>query len=182
MLDFSLLVPKDITFSGAIAFTQTLLEKMETGELSPDEISTAISRLIKAENGARGFFVTYLTSDLALADNPSQDVVQALQTNPEIIAELLVKNLAMSAAQVLSHRRQGNEELAQASEQVRDRTAHLIGKVKLTSVYENGRKLWESALTGEGSYKEFLERWNYDKQQRQAICEVLDLYLLPHPL
>lgn len=174
MPESPLTVPSDITFEGAIALTQSLLGQMEALTLSPAEISAILTDLVKSENGARGFFVTYLTSEGSLADHPSQEVVQALRSSPDIVGELLAKNLAMSAAMALTHRRNGNEEMAQSSEQVRDRTAHLIKLVQLDAVYERCRKLLESAATGEGSYKAFLERWGYDAQQRQLMCQALE--------
>ncbi|MBW4575929.1 MAG: hypothetical protein KME08_11665 [Aphanothece sp. CMT-3BRIN-NPC111] len=173
MIESSFVVPSDITFKDAIALTESLIKQMEAGELPEAEIKAAIATLVKTENGARGFFVTYLTSDSSLADDPSEAVVQALQSSPEIVAELLAKNLAMSAAMTLTHSRQDNEEMAQSSERVRDRTTHLIKKVDLASVYDRCRKLLESAATGEGNYKAFLERWGYDTQQRQLMCQAL---------
>ena len=166
-------VPSDITFEQAIALTQSLLSRMATTNLQPSEIEAAIAELVKTENGARGFFVTYLTSELTLADNPSPEVVQALQSSPEIVAELLVKNLAMSAAMTLAHRRRQDEKMAQESERVRSRTAHLIQLVELPSLGELSQRLWESAATGEGSYKAFLQRWGYDAEQRQVICQAV---------
>lgn len=174
MTKSSIEVPSEITFEKAIALTQSLLDQVEAGTLSPAQISAALTELVKSENGARGFFVTYLTSDRTLADHPSQEVLQALQSSPDIVAELLAKNLAMSAAMTLAHRRNDNEQMAQSSEQVRDRTAHLIELVKLDAVYQRCQKLLESAATGEGSYKAFLERWGYDTEQRQLMCQALE--------
>lgn len=166
-------VPETVTFEQALALTQSLLSQVEAGEISEAEMAPAIAELVKTENGARGFFVTYLTSDSSIADNPSTLVVQALQSNPDGVAELLVKNLAMSAAQAVLYRRNHKEEMAQSSERVRKRTARLIELVDLTSVYDRSQKLSESAATGEGSYKAFLERWGYDAEQRQVICQTL---------
>jgi len=163
----------EVTFEQAIALTQSLLSQVEVGELSEPEIAATITELVKTENGARGFFVTYLTSDSSIADNPSTPVVQALQSNPDVVAELLVKNVAMSAAQAVFHRRNHKEDMAEASEQVRQRTARLIQLVEMPAVYDRSQKLLESATTGEGSYKAFLERWGYDAEQRQVICEAL---------
>jgi uncharacterized membrane protein (DUF441 family) len=55
-------IPESVTFEEAIAFTQSLMSQIEAGEVSPSEIRNAIAQLVKSENGARGFFVTYLTS------------------------------------------------------------------------------------------------------------------------
>lgn len=168
-----LTVPEAVTFEHAIALTQSLLSQAEAGEVSEPEIAAVIAELVKTENGARGFFVTYLTPEVSIADNPSTFVVQALRTNPQNVAELLVKNLAMSAAQAVLHRRNQKQEMAEGSERVRKRTARLIELLELSSVYERAQELLETAATGEGSYKAFLERWGYDAQQRQVICQAL---------
>jgi hypothetical protein len=170
-------IPESVTFEEAIALTQSLMSQMEAGELSPQVSADAIAQLVKSENGARGFFVTYLTSEGTLADNPSPEVVQALQSSPDIVAELLVKNLAMSAAQAVAHRRKGNEEMAQGSERVRSRTAHLIEQLKLPQIRDRAVALHESAATQEGAYKTFLQRWGYDAQQRQVMCKALEQVL-----
>lgn len=169
----SIKIPETVTFQQAIALAQSLLSQAETSEISHSEITAAIALLTKTENGARGFFVTYLTSDSSLADNPSTSVVQALQSNPDIVAELLVKNLAMSASQALYHRRNHQEDMAADSERVRQRTANLIQLLDLSAVYDRAQKLLESATTGEGNYKAFLERWNYDAEQRQVMAQAL---------
>jgi hypothetical protein len=167
-------IPDSVTFEEAIALTQSLMAQMAAGELSAPEIADAIAQLVKSENGARGFFVTYLTSEGTLADNPSPEVIQALQSSPDIVSELLVKNLAMSAAQAVTHRRKGNEEMAQGSDRVRSRTTHLIEQLQLSELRDRIVALHESAATGKGSYQPFLQRWGYDTQQRQVICEVLE--------
>lgn len=177
MSSFSLEVPEAVTFEQAIALTQALLSQAEAGVTQP-EIATVIAELVKTENGARGFFVTYLTSDLPMADNPSPFVVQALQSNPDVVAELLVKNLAMSAAQAEFHHRNQKEDMAQGSERISRRTARLIELVDLPAVDERGQKLLESAATGEGSYKAFLDRWGYDAHQRQIIYQALKQVLV----
>jgi hypothetical protein len=180
MHSFNLKVPEAVTFEQAIALTQSLLSQAEAGEVSEPEIAAHVAELVKTENGARGFFVTYLTSEVSIADNPSTLVVQALRSNPHIVAELLVKNLAMSAAQAVFHRRNHKQEMAEGSERVRKRTARLIELVELPCVYDISQKLLETAATGEGSYKAFLQRWGYDAQQRQAICQALK-QVIPEP-
>ncbi len=169
----SIKIPETVTFQQAIALAQSLLSQAETSEISHSEMADAIAQLVKTENGARGFFVTYLTSDVSIADNPSTSIIQALQSSPEVVAELLVKNLAMSASQALYHRRNHKEDMAADSERVRQRTANLIQLLDLSAVYDRAQQLLESAITGEGNYKAFLERWNYDAEQRQVMAQAL---------
>lgn len=170
MVNSPLKVP-EVTFEQAIAFTQSLLSQVEADQLKEPELATIVSELVKTENGARGFFVTYLTSESSIADNPPTAVVQALQTSPEVA--LLVKNLAMSAAQAVYHRRNHKEDMAQDSERVHQRTARLIELVDLPAVYDRLQQLQQTITTGEGSYKAFLERWGYDTEQKQIISQAL---------
>jgi len=170
-------IPETVTFEEAIALTQSLISQMAAGEISAPDIEQAITQLVASENGARGFFVTYLTSEDTVADNPSPEVIQALQSSPDTVAELLVKNLAMSAAMALTHRRNEDEEMAQSSEQVRSRTTYIIEQVEMNQVQEFAAELRESALTGEGNYKAFLKRWQYDAEQREIIAQVLEQIL-----
>ncbi len=161
-------IPESITFEQAISFTQSFLSEAQS-ELSASEIA----QLVKTENGARGFFATYLTSDSALASCPTPEIIQALRSQKEIVSELLVKNLAMSTAQALFHRRRQDEEMARASQRVQERTAQLIKLVDLDLVYEKSQQLIETIKTSSGSYQAFLERWNYDFEQKQAINEAM---------
>ncbi|OKH19854.1 hypothetical protein NIES593_20465 [Hydrococcus rivularis NIES-593] len=171
-------VSESVTFEDAIALTESLLKQMSAGQLEDREIQAAITDLVKTENGARGFFVTYLTDNRPLADNPTTGVIEALKSSPEIVSELLVKNLAMSSAMVIAHRRNNDEENAKGSDSVRQRTANLIQQIKSDLVAKKLKELHESAATGEGNYKDFLQRWGYDDEQKQviqkAISEVCD--------
>ena len=184
-----MIIPESVTFEEAIALTQSLMSQMETGELqgesaeaiSPGGFGEAIAQLVKSENGARGFFVTYLTSEGTLADHASKEVIQALQASPDIVAELLVKNLAMSSAMAVTHRRDNNEQMAQGSDRVRMRTTRLIEQVELPKVRELALALRESAVTGAGTYKTFLQTWGYDAEQRQIIYQALDRVLPEFP-
>jgi hypothetical protein len=174
MSDSPLTVPDAITFEQAIHLTHALLGQMEAGNLSEAEIESTLTDLVSSENGARGFFVTYLTNDRPFADHPTPAVVHALQASPEIVAELLVKNVAMSTAMAITHRRNQNEEMAQGSDRVQRRTAHLIQLVQLPQVIQKTTALRQSAATGTGAYQAFLDRWNYDSEQRQAIQQSLE--------
>ncbi|MBD2462792.1 hypothetical protein H6G89_17270 [Oscillatoria sp. FACHB-1407] len=164
----------EITFEEAIALTQTMLDQLEQGQLSDAQLEGAIASLVGTENGARGFFVTYLSDPRPVADQPTASVIQGLQAATEIVAELLVKNLAMSSAMAVAHRRNGNEEMAQGSDRVRSRTVCLIQQLHSTAIADRARQLHESTTTGEGAYHAFLKRWGYDAEQRQVIQQAME--------
>jgi hypothetical protein len=162
-------IPNQLSFEDAIAETQALLEKMASKSISDSEIQITITNLVKTQNGARGFFVTYLTDERPLIDSPSKGIINALQSSPDIVGELLVKNLVMSSATALAHRRNQDETMAQGSEQVRDRTSSLIKAVKLPIVSEKLKEMEKSLTTGQGEYQTFLERWDYDAEQKKVM-------------
>jgi hypothetical protein len=172
-------IPEDITFEQAIAFTQVLLTQIEQQTLSAAAVEATIAALVQSENGARGFFVTYLTDRRPLADRPDPGIIQALRAAPEQVADLLVKNLAMSSAMAITHRRSRSEELAQGSDRVRSRSARLMQQLQLAVVIERAQQLQQSLTTGKGAYSAFLDRWGYDAEQRQtiqqAIAEAIDV-------
>jgi len=139
-----------ITFENAIQQTQDLLSQIEF--LDANVITEKLTDLVSTENGARGFFVTYLTSDLSHTEYPSLEVITALKTSPILVNELLVKNLAMSTAMVIYHRGQGDEENAQGSEKVQEKTCQLIKQLLSPSLGEKLQQLATSLNTGQGEY------------------------------
>jgi hypothetical protein len=164
-----------ISFENAIQQTQDLLTQIEF--LDANTITQKLTELVSTENGARGFFVTYLTSDLSYTEYPSLEVITALKTSPILVNELLVKNLAMSTAMVIYHRSQGDEENAQGSEKVQEKTGQLIKQLLSQSLGEKLQQLATSLNTGQGEYQAFLERWGYDDCQRQAIAKIIQPFL-----
>jgi hypothetical protein len=159
-----------MTFEEAIAYTETLLSRQE---LEDGQLEIEIAKLVQTQNGARGFFVCFLTGEWQLADAPSPEIIRALQSAPEAIAELLVKNLVMSTAMAIDHQRVDNTAQAQGSDRVARRTALLIAKLDLLEVRTIAKKIRESAIFNTGEYVAFLEKWGYDAEQKQAIAHVL---------
>lgn len=170
---FNYKISDQITFEEAIDITQSWLKKMKANELSAAEIQSFITTLVKTENGARGFFVTYLTDDDSLADHPSEEIINALKSSPEIVGELLVKNLAMSTGMMIAHRRNDDEESAQGSGRVRQRSKDLIQKLSLDPIAIKLDQLKTTLEQNQGEYTDFLKRWKYDTEQREAIYQTL---------
>jgi hypothetical protein len=159
-----------ISFEQAIAYTENLFNQ----DLPPDpEFQQAIADLVSTDNGARGFFVYYLTNEIA--DRPTESVIQALRSVPIPSAELLVKNLVMSTAMAIAHKRNDDQAMALSSQRVRDRTANLIKLVNLSEVKTIADLMHESAESGVGEYANFLTKWGYDSEQRAAIASITSL-------
>jgi hypothetical protein len=169
----TLSVPASIKFDEAINLTQTFITKLKNNELTADKILEFVSELVQTPNGARGFFVTYLTAPEPICDDPHPEIINALQIYPEVSAELLVKNLAMSTAQQLYHQRRNDRDMAASSAMVATRTSRIIQKLDLPQIQVMCRELVASDLNGAGAYTEFLTRWGYDQEQKKAIDRVL---------
>lgn len=162
---------KNITFEEAIALTEKFIN--EIPQLSELEKEAIVSSLVISENGARGFFVTYLTNDNPLVDKKSSGIVTALETSPEIVSELLVKNVAMSTAMKITHERNNNLEMAEKSARVTERSLNLINQLSLSQIKEKIELLIKTIQKEKGIYQEFLNRWGYDDEQKQAIQKQL---------
>jgi hypothetical protein len=165
----SLLASESITFEGAIELTQSLLSEIEADQLSEAQIEQAVASLVKTKNGARGFFVTYLTDERQVADRPSPGAIEALRSAPEIVAELLVKNLAMSSAMVVYHTRHQSEERAAGSARVQGRSRKLIQILQMPACQTIASEMLANLQNASGEYQEFFERWGYDDEQKLAI-------------
>ncbi len=174
MNDFSKLDFQSISFPEAISFTQSLMSKIVENPIEEADLERIIAALVSTKNGARGFFVAYLTGDYALADSPSLGVVTALQKSPEIVSELLVKNLAMSSAMAITHLRNRDRDNASSSQTVCRLTANLIELMDLDLVKSGLKELKTTIDSGDGEYRDFLARWGYDREQQIAIASSIE--------
>ena len=164
---------KSLSFPQSIQATQSLMNKIETEKLNESTIEKEISTIVNTKNGGRGFFVAYLTSDMSLADNPSSGVINGLKAAKEVVNELLVKNLAMSAAMAVAHNRNHDLDNVKGSQKVIQRTSNLIQKINSDTINNELEKLQDTIVKGQGEYEDFLERWNYDLEQKQAIQQAI---------
>jgi hypothetical protein len=166
-------ITSDLTFVDAIALTQSLLEQRSQSVIEDAEVEASVAQLVATHNGARGFFVTYLTDSRELIDSLLPIVASALTQAPAIAPELLVKNLAMSTAMEITHRRNSNPDQAAQSAQVQQRTAALMNLLGFPYFKTEAEGLWQGVTTENGSYTAFLKRWGYDAEQKTAIAHSL---------
>lgn len=175
-------VPEKVTFEQAIALSQTLVDQIVQGTIADDLLESAvpvgigsrIAQLVASENGARGFFVTYLSDERSIADPPSAAVIAALKMTPTTVAPLMVKNLAMSTAMAITHRRNQDEALAQGSDRVKVRSMYILQAIQSDETAAQIAALITSIDTQAGDYATFLKRWGYDSEQQQAIRQAFE--------
>ncbi|TAD79423.1 MAG: hypothetical protein EA001_04005 [Oscillatoriales cyanobacterium] len=171
-------LPQPVTFEGAIALTQDWLDRLERGELSDQQFAAAVAPLVATIAGARGFFVAYLTGDGSAADRPSTDLVAGLAQSPDTVLELMIKNLAMSAAMEVTHDRAGDATMAERSRQTNQRSARMLQRLAQSNlgpqpVRDYLSQLHQAATEQTGPLADFLDKWGYDPEQRAAIVRAI---------
>lgn len=179
MSSSNLSVPAEVEFDEAISLTQAFLTQFQSDKLTPAQIQDFVTAIIQTTPGARGFFVTYLTAPDPIYDEPRPETIAAVASHPEITADLLVKTIAMSTAQQIYHQRQHDSEMAASSARVVARTTKIIQQLQLTQIQELCRDLVDTIQTGSGNYSDFLQRWGYDDEQKNAIAQTVDRLNIP---
>ncbi len=158
-----------IKFAAAIELTQQFVLQLQEDVLTPEQVQNFVADLVATQEGARGFFVGYLTNGTDIVDKVHSGVILGLATHPAVIADLLVKNLAMSTAQYLHFQRENQADMAANSATVAQRSHQLIAALNLPEVKLIAEQLLTAIRTNDGEYADFLERWGYDEEQKRLI-------------
>lgn len=116
------------SFEDSLAAAPSLCQSLEAGSVD-DEAASSLGEMLQTTNGARGFFVNYLSGQYSVADaqEPPSALISALETAPEpATARLLLMNVVMPAATVLAHQRNGNDDGAEGSAATSRRAATIV--------------------------------------------------------
>jgi len=160
---------KKPTFKEAMQASMIWCKSWENDEISDEVISDRIGELIKTVEGARGFFVVSLSIDCPLMDRFPDALIFQLRSSGEIVVDLTVKNLAMSSAMIITHRK--NKDLQEMqSKRIKIRCIELLKLLDSTMVKKRLEVLLE-ATKGNGTDLKFLKKWGYNDEQINAISE-----------
>ncbi len=159
------------SFKQAIEFSAIWLKAWEAGELSDEVMADRIAELIASQNGARGFFAISLSVDSPLLDRLPEPVVVQLRIAGDRIIDLTIKNLAMSSAMAITHKRNTDNELQNRSERIAYRCIEILRLLEPNAVKCRLENLL-AAIEGRGLEEDikFLEKWQYDNDQKLAIA------------
>ncbi|MCY4055553.1 MAG: hypothetical protein OXF67_06720 [Cyanobacteria bacterium MAG CAR4_bin_6] len=161
-----------LSFAEAINRTELWLRQWQAGAMDDETLAQRFAGVLTSADGRRGFFVATLAGPSSLLDHPPAPVLAQLQRGGAVVVDLVVRNLAMGTAMALEHQRQGHGERARASLRVQRRAQALLAQLDSPAVRHRLDQLL-AATEGEGADVAFLERWNYDAAQRQAIAHVV---------
>ena len=118
---------KEASFSQAINISALWCKEWGEDLLSEEVLADRISALIKTKNGLRGFFAYALSDrDCYLLDKLPSSIIFMLTEGGGEVVEILVKNLLMSSAQIIVHRKENNLEYKQKSENISERCKGIL--------------------------------------------------------
>lgn len=172
------------SFPQAMEIAAQWIGLWEAGELSDEVLADRVAELVASRDGARGFFVVGLTGEAPLLDRLPEPLVAALRQAGPGVVDLTARNLAMSTAMVLHHRRSGDRDHQAGSERVQLRSTELLRQLEPGAVKQRLESLLAAAAApgsvdggSDGAVAEdraFLDRWGYDAEQRLAITVAIE--------
>jgi hypothetical protein len=193
-LEWSLDQVRGASFMESASYAGSLCRALENGQQG-EERSERLRAMLSHSDGARGFFVTYLTDPTLKTIADALDglpmvVSDALKASDmSTVAPLAVMNVAMPTATALSHKASGDEKSAQNSARTARRGGQVLQLLAADSVTGPivTEKLKACLLAVETwpedgdevdkEWASFLRRWKYDDAQVAAIREALVLAL-----
>ena len=164
---------KKPSFEQALNATTLWCNAWDKNHLSDEVLADRIAELIASEEGARGFFAISLSGDWPLMDRLPEPIIFQLRRSDKFVVELTVKNLVMSSAMSIEHRRNKDLEYLAGSERITQRCIELL-KVLEPNKVKIYLESFLNGLTGKGNYVSFFNRWKYDNEQRIAITKSIN--------
>jgi len=118
---------KEASFIQAINISAQWCKEWEENLLSEEVLADRIAELIKTKNGLRGFFAYALSDkDCFLLDKLPFSLIYKLNEGGKTVVEIVVKNLIMSSAQIIIHRKENNDEYEITSENISERCKAIL--------------------------------------------------------
>ena len=165
---------KEATFTQAISISAQWCKEWEEDLLSEEVLADRIAELTKTKKGLRGFFA-YALSDknCSLLDKLPFSLIFKLNEGGDAIVEIVVKNLIMSSAQIIIHRREKNHEYEMTSKNIADRCKAILRLLETNSVIKNVNQVLKD-LDNMGNSID--NSTKYDDEQKEFIKkQILDI-------
>ena len=167
---------KEASFTQAINISAEWCKEWGEDLLSEEVLADRIAELIKTRNGLRGFFAYALSDkDCFLFDKLPFSIIYKFNEGGVAVAEIVVKNLIMSSAQIIIHRRDNNHEYEMASENFSSRCKAILRllatKAVTKSVNQVLRDLDNMGNSFDNSVKYDLDQKEFIKKQIFDIAQ-----------
>ena len=158
---------KEVSFTQAINISAQWCKEWGEDLLSEEVLADRIAELIKTKNGLRGFFAYALSDkDCFLLDKLPSSLIFKFNEGRGAVVEIVVKNLIMSSAQIIIHRRENNDEYEMISENISDRCKAILSMLETNLVTKTVNQIIkELDNMGNG----FDNSIKYDSEQKDFI-------------
>jgi len=158
---------KEASFTQAINISAQWCKEWGEDLLSEEVLADRIAELIKTKNGLRGFFAYALSDkDCLLLDKLPFSLIFKLNEGGDTVVEILVKNLIMSSAQIIIHRRENNHEYETTSENISNRCKAILRLLDTKLVTKNVSLVLEEINNMGNSFDNSIK---YDSEQKEFI-------------
>ena len=165
---------KEASFTQAINISAQWCKEWGEDLLSEEVLADRIAELIKTKNGLRGFFAYALSDkDCLLLDKLPFSLIFKLNEAGDSVVEVVVKNLIMSSAQIIIHRRDNNPEYETTSANISDRCKAILRLLESKSVTKSVNQVLRNLDNMGNSFDNSLK---YDSEQKDFIKkQILDI-------
>ena len=165
---------KEASFTQAITISAKWCKEWGEDLLSEEVLADRIAELTKTKNGVRGFFAYALSDkDCLLLDKIPFSLIYKLNEGGNPIVEIVIKNLIMSSAQIISHQRDNTHEYGITSEIISDRCKAILRLLESKLVTKNVNQILRD-LDNMGN--SFDNSKKYDSEQKEFIKkQILDI-------
>ena len=161
------IINQEPSFIQSINISKDWCKDWDNDLLSDEVLADRIKELLKTKSGTRGFFAYALSdSTCHLLDKLPSPLIFALRERGEYIVEITIKNLFMSSAQILNHKKDRNFEYAERSNNISDRCINLLkaldtklvtGKInKMLSGIDNMGNSFDNEVKYSAEQKDFI--------------------------
>jgi len=158
---------KEVSFTHAINISAKWCKEWGEDLLSEEVLADRIAELIKTKNGLRGFFAYALSDkDCLLLDKLPFSLIFKLNEAGDTVVKIMVKNLIMSSAQIIFHRRDNNHEYEISSENISDRCKAILRLLETNLVTNTINQALRNLETMGNSFDNSIK---YDSEQKEFI-------------
>jgi len=165
---------KEASFTQAINISAQWCKEWEEDLLSDEVLADRVAELIKTKIGLRGFFAYALSDkECFLLDKLPFSLIFKLNEAGEAVVEIVVKNLIMSSAQIIIHRRDNNNEYEVSSENISDRCKEILRLLETKLVTKTVNHVLKDLDNMGNSFDNSIK---YDAEQKEFIKkQILDV-------
>ena len=165
---------KEASFTQAINISAEWCKEWEEDLLSEEVLADRIAELIKTKTGLRGFFAYALSDkECFLLDKLPFSLIFKFNEAGEAVVGIVVKNLIMSSAQIIIHRRENNHEYEVTSENISNRCKGILKLLDTKLVTKTVNQVITDLDNMGNSFDNSIK---YDSEQKEFIKkQILDI-------